>query len=187
VLPDEDALISASSPSPPPTGSSFLMPPDDARTDTSGARAEPPRLRPAGDGREGGAGRVGVRHGPPALRLLRVHMSLVKRLVCLGRDGTGRDPGVGACGRGRRREKRSGTAGTSTKAIGWSDAWRACVATAEGGIHDRKCLSSPWKRYVSTDGHALADSANEPVSYFPLLGYPHGCSHVTPHYFKNHI
>jgi hypothetical protein len=146
-------LISASSPSPPPTGPSFLMPPDDARTDTSGAHAEPPRLRslrPVGDAREGGAGRVGVRHGPPALRLLRVHMSKALPPCEAPRlPGTGRDRGgsLWDSGRGRRRKKSSGTAGTSTKAIGWSDAWRTCVATGEGGIHEnRKWLSSPWKK-----------------------------------------
>jgi hypothetical protein len=92
VLPAE-----ASSPSHPPPGPSFLLPPDDARTATSGARAGPrlQSLRPnTGDASDGGTGRVGVRCGPPALRLLRVHMLEVcppcaALPLCLRRYGTG--------------------------------------------------------------------------------------------------
>lgn len=91
--PADDALLSASSPlASPPTEPSFLVPPD-ARTATRGAHTglRLQNLRPAdavdGDAREGGAGCRGVRQGPPALALLRAHMSVSEASVAPGTGG----------------------------------------------------------------------------------------------------
>jgi hypothetical protein len=79
------------------------------------------------------------------------------RLPGTGRDGTGEGAcgTVGGDGGGRRAVEPQERARRLSGGV--THGGRVLqLATGEGGIHEnRKWLSSPWKKIVSTDGHAI--------------------------------